>query len=67
MSGLAALRQAYGAAVDELNDPDVIKDGGKFSAVEARALDLHSQIERAKKAQSRAASLAQPTGSEGGD
>lgn len=52
------LRQARAAAVDKLNEPDVIKDAKLFSDLEAEIADIDAQLERAEKAIKAAANAA---------
>jgi HK97 family phage major capsid protein len=60
---LKELRQALGAAVDELQN--LIDDEQKFRAKEAEIKELEQKIERAQAAQARAAAIAQPVNTSG--
>src|SRR5581483_12289762 len=64
---LNELRQALGRAVDELGTEAVIADAAKYEAKEKEIADLQGQIDRASKAQARAAALARPANAGPGD
>ena len=64
---LHELREALGRAVDELGTEAVIADEKLYEAKEREIAELQGKIDRASKAQSRAAALARPLGGQAGD
>ena len=64
---LHELREALGRAVDELGTEAVIADEKLYEAKEHEVAELQGKIDRASKAQSRAAALARPLGGQAGD
>jgi hypothetical protein len=54
------LRAAHSRAVDELNTDAILADAKLYAAKEAEVVDLEGQIDRATRAQARAAATARP-------
>jgi HK97 family phage major capsid protein len=57
---LNELRAAHGRAVDQLNTDAILADAAAYQSKEAEIVDLEGQIDRASRAQARAAATARP-------
>ena len=60
MPDIVKLRQIRGQKIDELNTDTVIADPSRFAEIETEIADLDGQIDRATRAETRAAGLARP-------
>ena len=60
MPDIVKLRQLRAQKIDELNTDAVVGDSSRFSEIETEIADLDGQIDRATRAETRAASLARP-------